>query len=109
MENQKRDVGPPERKKAKVMNASKGENRLTIMIFKGSGKVRTVRISSRIVLWASVFFLIYIIGTIFLSNSYLNIYRTNKNQVEIIAELEGEITKTKKSLRRAKEYIALFD
>jgi len=109
MENQKRDVGPAKREKNKVMKTSKGEDRLTIMIFKGSGRVRTARISSRIVLWAFAFFLIYIIGTIFLSNSYFDIYRTNKNQAEIIAVLEREITKTKKSLKRAKEYIALYD
>ena len=75
------DVGSAKREK-KITKISKGEDRLTIMIFKGAGKLRTIRISFRLVLGASLFFLFYIVGTIILSNSYLNIHRVNKNQSE---------------------------
>jgi hypothetical protein len=109
MENQKRDVGSFKRKKSTVTKISKSEDRLTIMIFKGTGRVRSVKISPRIVLGAFLFFLFYIVGTIILSNSYFNIYRRNNNQAEKISELDREIITTKKSLERAQEHIALFN
>jgi uncharacterized coiled-coil protein SlyX len=79
------------------------------MIFKELGKVRTFKISSRLILWASVFFIFYVVATIFLTNKYFDIYRINRMQADKIAELRRELIKTTKSLDRSKQHIALLD
>ncbi len=109
MENQDRNMGSIKQKKSKIKRRPKSKERLTIMIFRKVGKVRTIRISSHLILWAFLFFLFYIVGTIFLTNAYFDVYRTNKMQAEKIARLTSELTKTRKSLERSKQHIALLD
>ena len=95
--------------KRKMRGRSKNQGCLTIMIFKELGKVRTFKISSRLILWASVFFIFYVVATIFLTNKYFDIYRINRMQADKIAELRRELIKTTKSLDRSKQHIALLD
>ena len=85
--------------KRKMRGRSKNQGCLTIMIFKELGKVRTFKISSRLILWASVFFIFYVVATIFLTNKYFDIYRINRMQADKIAELRRELIKTTKSLK----------
>lgn len=108
MENPERDMGPG-RKKEKIRRRPKKKERLTIIIFKKVGKVRTFKISSRLILLASLFFLFYIMATIFLTNAYFDIYRINKIQADRIDELSRELIKTTKNLERSKQHIALLD
>jgi len=108
MENPERDMGPG-RKKEKIRRHPKKKERLTIIIFKKVGKVRTFKISSRLILLASLFFLFYIMATIFLTNAYFDIYRINKIQADRIDELSRELIKTTKNLERSKQHIALLD
>ena len=102
-------MGHVRKNKQKLRGRSKSKGRLTIMIFKGLDKPRTFEISSRLISWASLFFIFYIVATIFLTNKYLDIYRVNKMQARKIAELRIELIKTTKSLERAKQHIALLD
>ena len=88
---------------------SKNQGSLTIMIFREVGRVRIFKISSRLILWASVFFIFYIVATVFLTNKYFDIYRIYRMQADKIAELRRELIKTTKSLDRSKQYIALLD
>ena len=88
---------------------SKSQARLTIMIFKKVGKARTFEISSRLILWASLYFIFYIVATIFLTNKYFDIYRVNRIRAKEIAELRQELIETTKSLERSKQHITLLD
>ncbi len=102
-------MDPVRRKKKEITRRSKNRKRLTIMIFKKVGKARTFEISSRLILWASLFFLFYIVATIFLTNEYFNIYRKNKIQTDIVAELSEELIKTTKDLEQSKRDIAFLN
>lgn len=108
MDNTEGDMGPVRQGKKKIRGRSKNQGCLTIMIFKEVGKVRTSKISSRLILWASAFFIFYIVATIFLTNKYFDIYRINRMQADKIAELRRELIKTTKSLDRSKQHIALL-
>ncbi len=109
MENQERDVGPVMNGEKEIIRRSSNKERLTIMIFKKVGKVRTFEISPLLLLCASLFFLLFIVAAIILANLFLDYYSENKMQTDKIAELSRELNKTKKSLERSEQHVALLD
>jgi uncharacterized coiled-coil protein SlyX len=115
MENQDRDMGPDTKRKEEIARPSKNKERLTIMIFKEVGKVKTFTLSPRLLLWASLFLIFYIVVTLFLTNAYLTYFYPLKSrgidefQAERIAKLSKELIKTTKSLERSKQHIALLE
>jgi hypothetical protein len=102
-------MGPHKEREKEISRHSKDKKLLTIMIFKEVGKVRRFVISSRLVLLASLFFLFYIVATIYITNKFFYIYGENKILADKNAELSRELIKTKKSLERSEQYIALLD
>jgi len=109
MENQEREVGPIGRGKEKIRRRSKIKERLTVMIFKNVGKVRTFKISAHFLLWASLFFVTYIVATIFLTNLFMDYYRQNRILADENAEIRAMLIKTKKSLEESKQHSALLE
>ncbi len=109
MEDQDRDMGPHKEREKEISRPSKDKKLLTIMIFKEVGKVRRFVISSRLVLLASLFLLLYIVATIYITNKFFYIYGENKILADENAELSKELIKTKKSLERSEQHIALLD
>ena len=103
------DMGSVRQGKERTRGRSKNQGCLTIIILKEVGKVRTFRISSRLILWASVFFIFYIAATVFVTNNYFEIYSINRMQADKIAALRRELIKTTKSLDRSKQHLALLD
>jgi len=109
MENQERVMNPTNKRKKDIRRRSKIKERLTVMIFKSVGKVRTFKISAHFILWVSLFFVFYIVATIFLTNVFINYYRQNRILADENAELRAMLIKTKKSLEESKQHIALLD
>ena len=109
MENQERNMGPDREKEEEIKRRSKKKERLTIMIFKKVGKVRTFKISSHFLLLSSLFFLFYIVATIFLTNAYFDIHRINKIQADKIDKLSRELIKTDKELEKSKREIVFLN
>jgi len=109
MENQERGMNSTNKRKKDIRRRSKIKERLTVMIFKSVGKVRTFKISSHFILWVSLFFVFYIVVTIFLTNAFINYYRQNRILADENAELRAMLIKTKKSLEESKQHIALLD
>lgn len=115
MENQERDMGPDRKGKKEIARPSKNKKRLTIMLFEEVGKVKTFRISPRLLLGAFLFLIFYIVATIFVTSAYLAYFYplgstgVDQIQAEKIAKLSGELIKTTKSLERSKQLIALLE
>ncbi len=109
VENQERGMNPSTKSKKDIRRRSKIKERLTVMIFKGVGKVRTFKISAHFLLWVSLFFVFYIVATIFLTNVFINYYRQNRILADENAELRAMLIKTKKTLEESKQHIALLD
>jgi len=109
MEHQERDMGSSEKGKRKVKGRFKGDDRLTIMILKRVGKVRTVKISPQFILGASLFLFLYIVATIFLTNAFFSASRTTKIQARTIATLTGELGKKREALERSRQHSALLE
>jgi uncharacterized coiled-coil protein SlyX len=109
MEDQERDMGTVERKRGEIKGRSKGDDLLTIMIFKKAGKVRTMKVSPRFLLGAFLFLLVYIVATIIATNAYFDASRVTKMQMSNIATLSGELAKTREVLERSRQHIALLN
>ena len=109
MENQKSKTGPVNKRKKEARNRPKNPKRLTVMVFKSVGKIKTFEISSRLLTWASLFFIFYIIATIFLTNIFIDYYKKNKMLSNDNIELRAILAKTTKSLEESKQHIALLD
>ena len=102
-------MGDIRKREREIRRPSKAKERLTVMIFKGVGKVRTLKISAHFLLWVSLFFIFYIVVTIFLTNLFIDYYRNNKMLADENAELRAMLIKAKKSLEESKQHIALLD
>jgi hypothetical protein len=81
---------------------------ITFVIFRQLGKVRRFVISSHLLLYASLFFLLYILATTYFATKYFDVRRKNRVQGDQIARLSTELEETIKSLQRSKQRIALL-
>ncbi|UCF72901.1 MAG: hypothetical protein JSW35_00020, partial [Deltaproteobacteria bacterium] len=73
------------------------------------GKVRRFMISPRLILFASLFLLFYIVATIYVTNKYFDARRIHNVQADQITKLSRRLMKTTESLQRSKHHIALLE
>jgi len=112
LENKKRGMAPVERKIPPVANKAQKDNRLTIMIIRGVDKVRSFRISSRILFLVTIFFLIFTTSSIVYLNKYFKYFYINDEntiQTKKIERLTSEVSKSKKLIQRSKEQITFLE
>jgi hypothetical protein len=94
---------PPVRKK------KDREKAFTVMVMGRVGKVRSFRISRRLLFWAVLFFLAYIPFSVYLVNRYFELYYTNVDQKEKIELLEKELLRSNNAFSRAKDHVAFLE
>jgi hypothetical protein len=94
--------------KGRQEGTSMNTKHLTFVIFRQLGKVRRFVISSHLLLYASLFFLFYILATTYFATKYFDARRKNRVQGDQIARLSSELEETTKSLQRSKQRIALL-
>ena len=75
MEDQERGMATPKVEIPSVKPRADDENRVTVMILRGVGKVRSFRISPRFFILALVFFLAYLACSVVAFNEYFCITR----------------------------------
>lgn len=109
MEDQKRDVAPLAGKGKTVKRKHSRATDLTIMIVANLGKVRSFKISSRLLTWSFLFFVFYIVVSIIIINDYFEKRWTNNALTEQLEGLQYEIEGTKKELYRSKQHLALLE
>lgn len=85
------------------------EDRLTIMIMRSLGRVRSFKISPHIVFWATLFFILYIPFSVFIINNYIKLYRANRSQSTKIEQLEKEVIKGQKDMSRFRQHVNLLE
>jgi hypothetical protein len=94
---------PPVKKKPR------DEDRLTIMIMRSLGRVRSFKISPHIVFWATLFFILYIPFSVFIINNHIKLYRANRAQSTKIKQLEKELIKGQKEMGRFRQHVNLLE
>ena len=108
MEDSERNMASGSRGKKGLKGRSQRTEPLTIMVFKRSGTVWTGGVSSLLLLVAAVFFVCYIIATLFLTYEYFDLYRAGKEKAAERVKLTEALATTQKSLERAEQQVALL-
>lgn len=85
------------------------ENRFTVMIMRSVGDVRSFKISPRILFWAFLFLIAYLVVSIVVINSYIRLRQVSSLQDLKITQLTQEKAKTQKRLDRSRQHIALLE
>ncbi|MDY7036861.1 MAG: hypothetical protein SV375_11955 [Thermodesulfobacteriota bacterium] len=115
MEDQKRGVESYRKKIPSVKKKYPHDAESTVMIMRSIGKVRSFKISRRLVFNAFLFLFIYIVVSLLIINDYfiidkdLHLRRISSLQSEKIRELEREVSKKKKDIHKFKQHIALLN
>lgn len=109
MEDQERGVAAPREGLPPLKGKSHLENRFTVMIMRGVGGVRSFKISPGLIFWATLFFIAYVLVSIFVIHNYLNLRRVNARQSEKMRQLEEESTRGRNNLDRARQRIAVLE
>jgi hypothetical protein len=108
MEDSERNMASGSRGKKGLRGRSQRTEPLTIMVLNRSGRVWNGKVSSLLLLVAAVFFVCYIIVTLFLTYEYFDLYRAGKKKAAERVELTEALAATQKSLERAEQQVALL-
>jgi hypothetical protein len=85
------------------------ERSYTIMVMGGTGKVRSFRISRRLLFWAVFFFAAYIPFSVYLVNRFLELRHANFAQRERIERLERDLLRSEHAVSKSREYIVFLE
>ena len=102
-------MAPAESEIPPIKKKSRDEDRLTIMIMRSLGRVRSFKISPQIVFGATLFFILYISISVYIINNYIRLYRANRTQSTKIEQLEKEVIKGQKNLLRFRQQVTLLE
>jgi cell division protein FtsB len=109
LEDKGRGVAPNNSGVPPVKKKPHEGDRLTIMIIRSLGRVRSFKISPHIAFWAILFFILYIPFSAFIINNYIELYRAKKSQSTKIEQLEKEIIEGEKNLHRFRQHVTLLE
>ena len=82
---------------------------LTIMVIRSVGKIRSFKISRRLIFLSSMFIVLYILASIYVINSYFDLRYRHNVQSEKLEQLENENFQNGKELQRSKHQVALLE
>lgn len=82
--------------------------RWTIMIMGRVGKVRSFKVSPRILFWGVVFLVVYFPLSIVVFNRWVDLQRENEALMMRIAELDSDLARTERSLLQSQERVTLL-
>ena len=82
---------------------------LTVMISRGLGKVRSFSFSSRFLLWASIIFILYIVGSAVGIYLYFGELRNETVQSERVTQLAYQTKETQRALYQARQRLKLLE
>ena len=112
MEDQKRGMADTGQEIPSLKRKTPSENRLTVMIMRSVGRVRSFKISPRIVLWASLFVVVYMLLSVYFTTQYIKyfyIYNKDSIQADEIKRLEDNLLKINKEHLRSNQHLALLE
>ena len=109
MEDQKRGMEGNQQITASLKENSPGSDEITIMIMGNVGRIRSFTISRRILLWASVFLLIYILLSLFVIIRFINVSSRYGALSERLKDINEKYDRMEKDFLEAKQHAANLD
>ncbi|MFH1349833.1 MAG: hypothetical protein ABII26_02745 [Pseudomonadota bacterium] len=99
----------PKQKKVSIKDKAPRKRKSTVMIIGSVGKVRSFKISNRLVFYTCLFFVLYIPISLLIINDWFELRRVMVIQSGQIKDLEKGISTSKKILYKSKQRIALLE
>ncbi len=94
----------PQRERKRSSDSS-----FNVMISRGLGKVRSFNISSRLLFWATVVFVLYVVFSTVAISRYFGELRSNTVQLDLLQQLQNEIEATKRALYQARQRLKFLE
>ena len=85
------------------------DSSFNVMISRGLGKVRSFNVSSRLLFWATIVFVLYLVFSAVAISRYFGELRSNTVQLDLLQQLQNEIEDTKKTLYRARQRLKFLE
>jgi hypothetical protein len=85
------------------------ERSMTVMVMGKVGKVRSFRLSRRLLFWALLFFAAYLPFSVYLVNRYFELSHGNRDRQNKIQLLEKDLTRSAQALSRSREHILFLE
>jgi len=102
-------MASPGQKSTPIEDQVSQPNRSTVMIMGRVGRVRSFKISPRIVFWAAVFFALYIAVSILIIHRYFDLRKKSAAMGERLNRFEQALPKSEKELLKSRQHIALLE
>ena len=105
MEDTGRELDTDSLKTPPVKNVSQCSKELTIMLIGSVGRMRSFKISRKLIVCASIFFSIYIVFSFIIFYLYFNLYSHNMDQTKELQNLKSELSDKTRAIGQNKLYI----
>lgn len=109
MEDQERRLDPDPQEIPQVKGVPLSQKYLTVMIMRSVGKMRSFRISRRLIFWSSIFIIAYLLVSIYFINGYFDLRYRYRIQSKRLESLETDNFRTRKSLFRTKGHVVILE
>ena len=96
-------------KAAALGDRSHNPRQLTVMVMRSVGKIRSFKVSRRLIFWASMFFLAYMVFSLYIINSYFDLGYRYRTQAERLGQVEKERARTGRQLLQTKQHVAILE
>jgi hypothetical protein len=97
------------KKNSTLRETSSRNGRATVMLMGSVGKVRSFKISLRLLLGAAAFFALYIAASILVIHQYFELYAENRGLRESLSNTKEALPKNEKELLKSRHHIALLE
>ncbi len=109
MEDQKRDMDSGQEKFTALDDRSHNPRQFTVMVMRSVGKIRSFKVSRRLIFWASMFFLAYMAFSLYIINSYFDLGYRYRTQADRLGQIEKELARTGRQLLQTKQHVAILE
>jgi hypothetical protein len=98
-----------EKEAPRLTKKAGGKKRMTILVMGSIGKVLSFQISPRFFFGSAVFFVAFILFSVYIINGYIHLRRTCSQNDQKAALLEEENANHRKTLSKSRQHIALLE
>lgn len=109
MEDHRREMDSDQEEIPAVSEQSFSPKNLTIMVIRSVGKIRSFKVSRRLLFWAVIFFLAYIIISLYHINSFWDLRYKYRIQLKKLELLEDNLAKDRKRLLQTRQHVAILE
>ncbi|MFC1868609.1 hypothetical protein ACFL0H_10810 [Thermodesulfobacteriota bacterium] len=109
MEDHRREMDPDQEEIPVVREHPFSPRDLTVMVIRSVGKIRSFKVSRRLLFLALIFFLAYIIISLYHINSFWDLRYKYRIQLKKLELLEDDLAKNRKRLLQTRQHVAILE